>query len=244
MIQKATPNSVSEALAWYQQQNRAPRRSWENDCQEAFRTSYGMGPVFGTAYKQWLGVPKGLKVIGGNPDDAPVGSGLCYKGKGAAGHIMLAAYPFENGVAGAWSNDLLHVGHIDKVSRRAPITVWGHKYLGYILSVNGREIVPPKVTVKPHVRLDFILASQKHDSKGPQGAVLHPKQVKLVEKALAKEGLLAKKLSTDGSFGTATTAAYKDWQKRCGYRGRDADGKPGIASLRTLGVKYGFTVQG
>ena len=62
-----------------------------------------------------------------------------------------------------------------------------------------------------------------------------------VEEALAKEALLARKY-VDGHFGTITVSAYSQWQKKLGYRGKDADGIPGRASLVALGNKHGFSV--
>lgn len=65
--------------------------------------------------------------------------------------------------------------------------------------------------------------------------------VRYVENALVAEGLLSASLA-DGHFGTSTVAAYKAWQRRCGYSGADADGVPGMTSLRRLGAAHGFTV--
>lgn len=65
--------------------------------------------------------------------------------------------------------------------------------------------------------------------------------VKTVESALVAEGLLAREVA-DGHYGTATVAAYAAWQRRCGYKGADADGIPGAASLEKLAKKRGFTV--
>ncbi|WP_326797439.1 N-acetylmuramoyl-L-alanine amidase [Streptomyces sp. NBC_01808] len=64
---------------------------------------------------------------------------------------------------------------------------------------------------------------------------------RIVEKALAAEGLLAARY-VDGHFGSQTVTAYRRWQQRCGYSGAAADGIPGIASLRSLGRAHGFTV--
>jgi murein L,D-transpeptidase YcbB/YkuD len=65
--------------------------------------------------------------------------------------------------------------------------------------------------------------------------------VRVIETALNKEGLLAKKY-LDGSYGTKTVEAYKKWQIRLGFTGDDADGIPGRESLKRLGGKYGFKV--
>jgi hypothetical protein len=135
--------TVAQALAVAREEHSRPSEDWTGYCQMFCRTVYGIEPGFGTAYKQWLGTPDRLRFPGGHPSQAPVGSLLCYKGSSAAGHIMLAAPPFRNGVTAAWSNDLVTWGKIDKVSRTAPITAWRQDYLGYILSINGHEIVLP-----------------------------------------------------------------------------------------------------
>lgn len=48
----------------------------------------------------------------------------------------------------------------------------------------------------------------------------------------------------DGSFGTSSVAGYRRWQQRLGFGGRDADGIPGMDSLRRLGAAHGFSVTG
>jgi hypothetical protein len=45
-----------------------------------------------------------------------------------------------------------------------------------------------------------------------------------------------------GKYDAPTIAAYKKWQESLGYKGTDADGKPGKTSLAKLGSRYGFTV--
>lgn len=54
-------------------------------------------------------------------------------------------------------------------------------------------------------------------------------------------GLLDRSL-VDASFGTSTIAAFKRWQQRLGYTGRDADDIPGMTSLTRLGTGRGFEV--
>lgn len=138
----STPNVVSEALAFYRNQHKNPTRSWKNRCLELFRTAYGCPDgIYDTAYHQWLNTPADRKHVGGKPGDAPIGSGLCYKGTGPDGHIMIAAHPFPNGTPAAWSNDLVKTGSVNKVARNAPEKVWGQTYLGYIKNVADRDIV-------------------------------------------------------------------------------------------------------
>jgi peptidoglycan hydrolase-like protein with peptidoglycan-binding domain len=53
-----------------------------------------------------------------------------------------------------------------------------------------------------------------------------------LKRRLPKE---AKGLAVDGLFGAMTQDAYRAWQRRCGFRGSDADGIPGKISLQRLG---------
>lgn len=83
---------------------------------------------------------------------------------------------------------------------------------------------------KPVVRLNSIKPNRKN------------KQVLVVQEALKKEFPSFDYSSGSGIFGPATKAAYAKWQKKLGYTGKDADGIPGLTSLRKLGAKHGFTV--
>lgn len=102
---------------------------------------------------------------------------------------------------------------------------------------------PAPAPATPTVDLSNVIAAAKRDPGLSQGGTTHAADVKLVEKALKAEGLLAASLASDGSYGSSTIAAYKAWQKRCGYTGSAADGIPGTASLTKLGVKHGFKVK-
>ena len=96
------------------------------------------------------------------------------------------------------------------------------------------------VSTKPTVSLSKLIAAFKADPP-KSGTPVSYAPTLLVEAALVREGLLEAKYS-DGHAGTATRTAYAAWQKRLGYRGADADGLPGSASLAKLAAKYGFTV--
>ena len=137
-----------QALAYAKAQRERPSRSWEGYCQMFVRKAYGIDSLYGSAIAQWYGLASGDKHAGGHPDDAPVGSALFFAG-GKYGHVMLAGGPFKNGTKGAWSNDLVRLGKIDKVRRTAPITAWGHRYLGYGTAINGIDLrykTPPLKT--------------------------------------------------------------------------------------------------
>lgn len=100
----------------------------------------------------------------------------------------------------------------------------------------------PEPAKQPTVFLSHLLSAIKKDGPAAQGHTTFKSEVLLVERALAMEGLLSRTL-VDGSAGTSTFgkgSAYAKWQQRLGYTGKDADGVPGIDSLRRLGRKYGF----
>jgi len=94
------------------------------------------------------------------------------------------------------------------------------------------------------VSLKALQAAARADPGRRQGGTTagSTDDVRIVEDALRREGLLPKSWAGDGSFGTKTVAAYAAWQRRCGYTGDDADGIPGGTTLKRLGAKYGFNV--
>lgn len=98
---------------------------------------------------------------------------------------------------------------------------------------------PPHIKV---VHLPFIQKAAKVDSGKPQGHTSYPVEVRIVEDALLAEKLLELKYATDGYYGTKTKEAYAKWQEHLNYSGKDADGIPGLDSLRALGKKHGFAV--
>lgn len=111
-----------------------------------------------------------------------------------------------------------------------------------------KEPTPPKQPTKPSqpaapkpvVDLSKLQAAAVADPP-KRGTPISYYGVKVVEQALVREGLLAPSLA-DGHYGTATWRAYASWQRRCGFTGKDADGKPGAESLKKLGARRGFTI--
>lgn len=95
-------------------------------------------------------------------------------------------------------------------------------------------------TARPSVSAAAVLKAAQTDPPKSGTPVSYP-GVKVVEDALVKAGLLKGSLA-DGHFGTATLAAYKQWQLDLGLTGDDADGFPGPWSLTQLGNRYNFTV--
>lgn len=95
--------------------------------------------------------------------------------------------------------------------------------------VMAKRPLPPNAAHRPKINLWDVQPHQHNNS------------VLLVQKALAKAVGLDYS-SGPGVFGPRTQAAYKRWQHKCGYSPAAVNGKPGPASLRKLGEKYGFLV--
>ncbi|MEW1867055.1 LysM peptidoglycan-binding domain-containing protein [Streptomyces caelestis] len=105
----------------------------------------------------------------------------------------------------------------------------------------GRELkLPTGAMAKKVVSLSKLIAAFKRDAP-KKGTPVSYEPTEYVEDALVAEGLLARQYA-DGHAGTATRSAYALYQQRLGYRGKDADGLPGMTSLKRLGARHGFTV--
>lgn len=102
----------------------------------------------------------------------------------------------------------------------------------------------------PHVSLAHVEKAFRTDPQARQGHVTYPYDIKLVEHALVKVGVMHQsKYAMDGSAGTLSVAAYSEWQKRysrehhLGWKGADVNGIPGMTSLKALGARSDlFTV--
>ena len=107
------------------------------------------------------------------------------------------------------------------------------------------------VPVKPPVKPPVVAEKPKPKPPAAKPAVTVSKvqptkkngDVKIVQEALKKEVGLQIPDSALGTFNALTKTAYLKFQKSLGYKGADADGIPGKASLTALGKKHGFTVK-
>ena len=117
---------------------------------------------------------------------------------------------------------------------------WG-PIIGWAEDMDDQRVWKPG-PVKPVVNLAAMQRAARKDPPAPQGSAVARAQGRIVERALAREGLLDRRW-VDGSWGTRTISAYAAWQRRLGFRGTDADGSPGSTSLRALGKRYGFRVK-
>ncbi|MFF1284312.1 GH25 family lysozyme [Streptomyces sp. NPDC058299] len=96
----------------------------------------------------------------------------------------------------------------------------------------------PKPSVKT-VSLARLTAAREKDLPARTGHKTHPADVLVIEEALHAEGLLAKEW-VDGSWGTETDKAYHLFRLKMGFRGKEATGDPGLASLKLLAKRHKF----
>lgn len=141
-----TPNDLNGAMQYLIDQEahlNPPAKygtTWHNDCQALAHVEYGvMEGGNPSAYAQWLATPAVHKHPGGSPNDAPVGALLFSKGTSIYGHVWTAVRPFPNGTPGGRGPDMSPnvFGGVSKFRRDAPMTVWGHRYLGWGMEING-----------------------------------------------------------------------------------------------------------
>jgi CHAP domain len=104
----------------------------------------------------------------------------------------------------------------------------------------ARTAAPGAPPDRPVVDLSKLVDAARTDPTARQGHITYSGS-RIVEAALAAEHLLDRRW-VDGSFGTLTVTAYSAWQRRLGYRGADADGIPGMDSLKELGRRHRFLV--
>lgn len=101
---------------------------------------------------------------------------------------------------------------------------------------------PQKPAPEPTVHLWIADMCAKEDPKRPANQTTNSANVTPIQDALVDEGLLKRGTFSTGHYGPETITAYAGWQGKCGYRGRDADGIPGMTTLSKLGAGHGFHV--
>ncbi|MEU4091989.1 GH25 family lysozyme [Streptomyces sp. NPDC026673] len=116
--------------------------------------------------------------------------------------------------------------NVGQFANRAALRAWARK----------APATPPAAPHQPvKVDLSNLIRAFEDYPKHPASG-----SVKEVQRALHAEGLYSGAL--DGVAGPKTKAAYKAYQHRLGYSGKDADGIPGKTSATKLAKKRGFTL--
>ncbi|MGC4111910.1 MAG: peptidoglycan-binding domain-containing protein [Nocardioides sp.] len=200
---------------------RAHQTNEEGFCLRYVRTAFDVGPKFLTAADAWRGaqfkhpVTKGVLV----PRGAPV---LWTGGSRGAGHIAIAT-----GNGDCWSSDAGGSGIVAKVNIDELTARWRITFEGWVEDLNGVHVFDasssPMKAGAARISLKKVQPSPSDDVRALQ---------QMLKKRLpdASRGVVV-----DGLFGPETQEAYAAWQRRCGFRGKDADGKPGKVSLQRLG---------
>lgn len=94
---------------------------------------------------------------------------------------------------------------------------------------------------EPLIHLWILQMCAHEDPQKPVGKTTNSGEVEVVQHALTSEGFL-KAGYIAGRWDKPTNTAYAGWQGKCGYRGHDADGIPGMTTLSKLGAAHGFHV--
>lgn len=197
-------------------------------CLKFVRTRYGVGSRYKNAAIAWAHTKRRH---GGTP---PKGVPVWWTG--GAGHVAISA-----GSGYCISTDWPSRGRVGLVKISTLTRRWGKRYRGWSEDINGVRVYAKssrakkiKAAVTPVVGLTMLRRNAlRWRSYKPQY------RVKRVQRALNKAFPRSTKLAVDGIFGPKTRARYGAWQRKRGFRGRDADGIPGRVTLVALGRMYG-----
>lgn len=241
------------AVAWARNQWAHGGESWYRMCLAFVHECWAVPARYPTALSAWQNAEHKhpYKGVGEIPLGAPVFSN---RAGDQYGHVFIAGRRNLAGQRIFYSNDVKRRGGIDPVTIDFFPTRWGHTVLGWTEDLNGftlpldRPLPDPHPLPVPHrkgsVSLGALVAAAHADPDRAQGGTTpgSTDDVRIVESALMSLGFLPRQYASDGSYGSSTVQAYKRWQQRCGFHGKDADGIPGQSSLAALGRQFGFAV--
>ncbi|HEX3931610.1 MAG TPA: peptidoglycan-binding domain-containing protein [Nocardioides sp.] len=194
-------------------------------CLRYVRTAYDVDAKFATAADAWRGSARQHPVIQGAliPRGAPV---LWTGGSHGAGHIAIGT-----GNGDCWSSDAGGSGIVAKVNIDELTARWRIAFEGWVEDLNGVRVFDPSAApLQPgaaRISLRKVQPSPSDDVRALQ---------QMLKRRLPDA---SRNVVVDGLFGPETQEAYAAWQRRCGYRGDDADGRPGRLSLQRLGFTVG-----
>lgn len=221
------------AIAWGKNQVNHPSQDWYRWCLVFVQDCFGVGPKEPTAGAEWDHASGRHVVQRGS--EVPAAVPVHWETSGVADHIATSI-----GGGLCLSTDAARKGRVDIVSIDSITRNWNCKLQGWTETIEGVQIwTPPKPSALPQVSLAYVVQAAYKDPKARQGSAVHPIHVRRLELALRGEGLLTRYYG-DGAYGTTTIAAYAAWQRRLGYSGKDANGIPGMQSLKALGARHGF----
>lgn len=212
-----SPRSPGQAIAFA----RAHPTNEEGMCLQYVRTAYDVPAKFATAADAWLGAATKHPVAQGVlvPRGAPA---LWTGGSHGAGHIAIGT-----GNGDCWSSDAGGGGIVAKVNIDELTQRWRITFEGWVEDLNGVRVFD---AASAPVRGGVSKISLRKVQPDPRP------DVRLLQEMLKKRlPDASRNVTVDGLFGPETQEAYAAWQRRCGFRGADADGIPGKVSLQRLG---------
>jgi len=189
-------------------------------CLRWVRERFGIGLLYGSAALAWRSA-KHRHQSGPPPRGVPV---FYTGGRSGFGHVAISA-----GGGYIYTTDLPNMGRVGKVHWKEPIRRWGMTYAGWTNDLNGVSTWCRTVDLS---RLRY--AAKDHPMHYQYGTFA-------VQRQLAMVGLLPW-AKVNGWWGTSTTKAYAAWQQRLGYSRMEADGIPGLTTLRHLGQHSPFII--
>lgn len=238
-----------ETFDYLREQHDDPTQSWYRLCLSLARKARGLDGLYPTAWSQWINAKQRHKITSDTVDweAVPRCSPLFYYGPPSGGVLyghVTTFWGIHKSIGPlCWTNDAKRTGGVDMVHPLWFESHWGHELVGWTGDLAGVDLkLGQSIPGVKHCSLLAVQRAARFDPKRPQGQTTPGSEddVRLVEGALVKWGSLDSQYSHDGAFGTATRAAYKEWQQYLGYSGSDANGIPGPVSLQRLGARYGF----
>jgi len=212
---------MSDPISWARN-----NMSWpEGYCLQWVRSCFGVGSRYMDATEAWDKADRKHRTNSGYncPRNVPV---WWTGGSAGHGHVALSV---GNGYC--ISTDAAGPGRSAKVRIDDLTARWGLNFRGWTEDINGVRVYDPKPK-KPakgweRVKLSAIGPKKQNKDVEVVKRRLHDKLGNRYDLNLA---------DYKDYWGDEMTKAYRGWQERLGYTGKDADGRPGPESLRKLGL--------
>jgi hypothetical protein len=216
-----THRNATSAVGWAKAQ-----RSFDSGmCLKFVRTCYNVPPKYASAAIAWS------KTKYRHTSTPPKGVPVWWTGGSRGfGHVAIS-----DGGGYVISTDTGGRGRVGRTSIKHITRSWRQTYRGWSEDINGVRVYVPSDSRPATPALDASAVARMFRTRTKSNAVL------IIQKALAVEVGLDFS-SGPGIPGPLTREAYKKWQRRLGFTGKDADGIPGYTSLLRLGTKRGFGV--
>lgn len=212
-----------EALSWAIAQVKSASRDWTGWCLVFVRSCFNVPAKYPSAIEAWSHAK--YKHTGGVP---PKGAPVFWR-VGKFGHIAIS-----DGGGYVYSTDILRRGKVDRVPITYVTSHWKATYLGWTEDVNDVRVITVQIPkAPPRVSLKALQYHAQHGtgkySPADSGAMIKMVKQRLINVGFGKD---------ENSFATC----YALWQKHLGYRGKAADGIPGLTTLKVLARNSGWTV--